>query len=392
MSVSTAPSERDVEERSSRLQAESFVFDFSPHGEPIPRPAGAASALGAAGAGEDPKGVLRSLWAAHLRELEESPKARSRVAEIWRLSGVDAVQVTLGALELGLHDWAATLRDADHWRRREQVGDDIRICTTPAELRSAREAGRIGILLGLQDTLQLGTDLSRLEELHELGIRVVQLTYNRRNLVGDGCTERQQSGLSRLGVELVQELNRLGIVIDVSHSGIGTTNEAVELSDRPVAFTHTACRALYDHPRAKSDDQLRRLGEADGYVGIVAVPFFLARAGSTIDTMVDHVLHAAEIVGIERVGIATDWGFWSSDFPVELRESTTRAFQGASGFRSGDGLDLGVSLGDFARWEDWPALTAGLVRRGLADAAIRGLLGENWLRFLERAQEGRWSA
>lgn len=378
----------DQDRRARRLHDESLIADFSPHGEPIPWTARTQAAM-AAGLERGGLGAaLGGLWDEYLREIEEDPAARVRRTEEFRRSGVDAIQVTLGAIEMNMHDWDAGIRDVARWRRRAAIGGDLQVCSTADELRSARGGGRVGVMLGLQDTLQVGTDLSRVEQLFGLGVRVVQLTYNRRNLVGDGCTEPHQSGLSRFGVDLVHELNNLGIVVDVSHCGDLTTVEAVEVSERPIAYTHTACRAIFGHPRAKTDEQLRILAARDGYVGIVAVPFFLRHEGADIPDMVDHITHAAEIVGIENVGIGTDWGFWSTDWPAELRPRTMRAFAETSGFRPEDGLKLGVGLGSFVEWGDRLHITRELVARSFTDAEIEGLLGENWLRFLDRSQAG----
>ena len=377
----------EIVERAQELHSDSFVFDFSPHGLPMPQTERALTAMrGALDTGGGLSAALQSLWSGYFRELEESPTAVESAAMEWRRSGVDAVQVTLGAMEHGIHDWEANLRDVSRWHRLATIGRHMVICTTATELVEARSEGRVGVLFGLQDTLQIGSDLGRLETLYGLGLRVVQLTYNRRNLVGDGCTERHASGLSQFGLDLVRELNRLHIVVDLSHCGAGTTDEVLERSERPPAFTHAACRALYDHARAKTDDQLRSLAERDGYVGIVAVPHFLTDGGGTIDDMVNHIEHAVEVVGIERVGIATDWGFWSTDFPVELHDLARRALSGTAGFRPQDGLATGVALGEFVNWHDWPQITRRLVARGFADEEIKGVLGGNWLRYLERVQ------
>lgn len=377
----------EQEERARRLHAEAFVYDFSPHGEPIPRTARTTAVLEAALAeGAGVSDALRRLWIEHLTELEEDPAERERWAGEWRAAGVNAVQATLGSMDFDIHGWDAAIRDAARWHRRAGAGDDLAVCTTAAELRAAHAGGKVGVLLGLQDTLQLGSDLGRLETLYGLGVRVIQLTYNRRNLVGDGCTEREQSGLSRFGVELVRELDRLGIVVDVSHSGEGTTRDALELSERPAAFTHVSCKAVADHPRGKSDEQLRRLAEQDGYAGIVAVPFFLRRGpGGDLADMMDHVVHAAEIVGVERVGIATDWGFWSTDYPQELHEQTMAGFR-RMGFRPEDGLELNLPIGELVAWRDWHHITRALVSRGFGDDEVRGILGGNWLRYLDRVQ------
>ncbi len=377
-------STQDQEERARRLHGESLIADFSPHGEPIPHTERTQAAMGSALELGGLSAALGALWDAYLREIESDPTAHERRREEVGRGGVDALQVTLGAIEMNMHDWDASLRDVARWRRRAAIGGDVEICEMPAALRASHAAGRVGVMLGLQDTLQLGNDLNRLEMLFSLGVRVVQLTYNRRNLVGDGCTERNPSGLSRFGVDLVAELDNLGIVVDVSHCGDATTLDALDVSTRPIAFTHTACRAIYEHPRAKTDEQLRILAEQDGYVGIVAVPFFLKRSGAGIPDMVDHISHAAEIVGIERVGIGTDWGFWTTDWPVELRPATMRAFGATSGFRPEDGLELGIGLGPFLEWGDRLHITRELVARSFSDEEIRGLLGDNWLRFLER--------
>jgi membrane dipeptidase len=376
----------DQDQRARRLHGESLVADFSPHGEPIPHTARSKAAMTAGLEAGGLGTALGALWDEHLRELEEEPAARALHTEEFRRSGVDVIQVTLGGIEMRMHDWDASLRDVARWRRRASIGDDLEVCSSADALRSARAAGRTGVMLGLQDTLQIGTDLERLEQLFGLGVRVVQLTYNRRNLVGDGCTEPHQSGISRFGVELVRELNELGIVVDVSHCGDLTTVEAVEVSKLPIAYTHTACRALFPHPRAKTDEQLRLLADNGGYVGIVAVPFFLKEVGAGIPDMVDHVVHAAEIVGIENVGVGTDWGFWTTDFPAELRPRAMQEFAATSGFRPEDNLQLGIGLGSFVEWGDRVEITRELVARSFSDQEIQGLLGGNWLSFLDRSQ------
>lgn len=374
----------DQDERARRLHTECLIADFSPHGEPIPHTERTLKAMAAGLEARGLGGALGALWDEYLAEIEGDPNAHARRREEVRRGGVDVLQVTLGAIEMNMHGWDASLRDAARWQRRAAIGDDLAVCDSPAALRDAHAAGRMGVMLGLQDTLQISSDLSRLEQLRTLGVRVVQLTYNRRNLVGDGCTEPNPAGISRFGVELVKELNELGIVVDVSHCGDATTLDALDLSERPIAFTHTACRAVYDHPRAKTDEQLRLLAEQDGYVGIVSVPFFLKAVDPGIPDVVEHIAHAAEIVGIENVGVGTDWGFWTTDWPADLRPATMRAFRGAGGFRPEDGLELGVGLGPFVEWGDRLHLTRGLLDGGFSDAEISGLLGDNWLRYLER--------
>lgn len=376
----------DQEQRARRLHAECFVYDFSPYGEPFIMTERHRRVMEDALARGGSLGqVLYAMAMDRLAELEEDPAARERVHDVWQASGVNAVQVTLGAMEMAQSSWEAVVRDAARWHRRARIGDAM-ICTTAADLESAWVQGRIGLVLGLQDTSALGADLDRLNTLHNLGVTVIQLTYNSRNLVGDGCTERSPGGVSRFGARFIERMNQLRIVVDLSHCGPQTTLDAIELSQQPVAFTHALCRSLSDHARAKSDEAIRRLAEVDGYMGIVAVPFFLRRDGEAgIDDMMRHLAHAADILGIDRVGIATDWGGWNTDVPPELQQAILDEF-GRMGFRPEDGLQMNAHLGEFVNWEDWYHITRGLVWLGLSDDEIRGVLGGNWLNFYRRVR------
>jgi membrane dipeptidase len=375
----------DQEKRARQLHSESFVFDFSPHAEPFLLTSRLREVmLQSLERSQSLRSTLSAMADARIRELERDSSALSEIQEVWKRSGVNGVQVTLGAMELALDEWEGVVADLARCYARARIGY-MSVCTTAEELESSQRNGIVGLLLGLQDTLPIGKDLDRVETLYNAGVRVIQLTYNTRNLVGDGCTEREQGGLSRFGVELVRRLNDLGIIVDVSHSGYGTTMDAINVSERPIAFTHIVCRDVYDHARGKTDEQLRALAESDGYAGIVAVPHFLRKGGGqSIEDMMEHLEHAVSIVGVDRVGIATDWGFWSTDFPAELHAPALEAF-GRLGFRAEDELKMGEALGEFVNWTDWPELTYGLVSRGFSDEEIRGFLGSNWLNFMRRS-------
>jgi len=323
---------------------------------------------------------------ARIRELEKDSSALAEIQGVWKRSGVNGVQVTLGAMELATAEWEAVVADLARCYSRARIGY-MSVCTTAEELESSQRNGVVGLLLGLQDSLPIGRGLDRIDTLYNAGVRVIQLTYNTRNLVGDGCTEREQGGLSRFGIELVRRLNDLGMIIDVSHSGYGTTMDTINVSERPIAFTHVVCRAVYDHARGKTDEQLRALVESDGYAGIAAVPHFLREGDDqSVEDMMEHIEHAASIMGVDRVGIATDWGFWSADFPAELHAPALEEF-GRLGFRPEDDLKMGYALGDFVHWIDWPELTRGLVSRGFSDEEIKGFLVLNWLNFMRRSGE-----
>jgi membrane dipeptidase len=358
----------DQEKRARQLHNESFVFDFSPHAEPFLLTSRLREVmLQSLERSQSLRSTLSAMADARIRELERDSSALSEIQEVWKRSGVNGVQVTLGAMELALDEWEGVVADLARYYARARLGY-MSVCTTAEELESSLRNGTVGLLLGLQDTLPIGRDLDRVETLYNAGVRVIQLTYNTRNLVGDGCTEREQGGLSRFGVELVRRLNDSGIIVDVSHSGYGTTMDAISVSERPIAFTHIVCRDVYDHARGKTDEQLRTLAESDGYAGIAAVPHFLRKDGrQSVEDMMEHLEHAASIMGVDRVGIATDWGFWSTDFPAELHAPALEEF-GRLGFRAEDDLKMGEALGEFVNWTDWPELTYGLVSRGFSDS------------------------
>lgn len=369
------------------LHDDAYVFDFSPLGEPfVTTPAVATAMHGALARHEPISRIIRSMLDARLGELSTDQAVRDTVRGVWRASGVNGVQVTLAGLAFNSSDWDATLRDAAYWHRRTRAADDLVICTTADELIAAKDRDQVGLVLGTQDSTQIGTEIERLDLLYDLGVRVMQLTFNVRNLIGDGCTEREQAGLSKYGLRVLARLNELGIVPDVSHSGYRTTLDAIEHSQQPIAITHASCASVAPHPRAKTDDQLKALRDRDGYFGVLTVPFFIAPQGdASVDILADHVAHAAEIVGVERVGIGTDWGGWSPDFPTEIQQMA-RDSLASLGFSQSELPPFGAQVAGLDAWESWPTITATLQRRGFSNDEVRGIVGSNWLAFLRRAQ------
>lgn len=172
--------------------------------------------------------------------------------------------------------------------------------------RAARE-GRLGLVYYTQNAAPIGDEASRLLELKQLGVRIVQLTYNARNLLGDGCLERTNAGLSKFGIEVVERMNALSLLVDVSHTGEATMLDAIESSKRPIAITHAGCKAVYDHPRNKSDLVLRKLADKGGMIGIFQInPYLGAAERNTLDTYLDHIDHAVRVAGIDHVAIGSD--------------------------------------------------------------------------------------
>ncbi|MEO6689517.1 MAG: membrane dipeptidase, partial [Dokdonella sp.] len=191
-----------------------------------------------------------------------------------RLSGLSAVNLTVSGVGSYSQDYDKSIANIAYWN--DQIAahpDRLMLIRSATDIASAKASNRLGLIYGFQDTTPLFEDEKRLEQFDQLGVRVIQLTYNIRNLVGDGCTEPGDAGLSRYGRRLVGQINERGMLIDLSHSGRRTALEAIAASSKPVAITHTGCAALTDLPRNKTDAELKALADKGGVAGIYLMPF-----------------------------------------------------------------------------------------------------------------------
>jgi membrane dipeptidase len=214
---------------------------------------------------------------------------------------------------------------------------------------------------------------------------VSQLTYNTRNRIGNGSTERIDGGLSDFGVAVVERMNQVGMAVDVSHSGDRTTLDACEVSARPVLFTHSNARALNPgHPRCKTDEAIRRMAATGGVMGITGVRNFVTGAEpTTVEHYIDHFDHVRDLVGVEHLGIGSDIDLHGyDDMPAEAYEALKANYKGSYAFREKidiEGIDHPKRMFD---------VTEALIRRGYTDEHIRGILGGNFQRVLAEIWEG----
>ena len=301
-------------------------------------------------------------------------------------SGVTAFNATVATWE----GYRETLDNIAAWLRRFREYDDVFVqVRTVDEILQAKKDGKVGVILGSQNASSIENDLDRLALFHALGMRIIQLTYNERNLLGNGCHERRDDGLSNFGLDAVREMNRLGILIDLSHVGNRTALEAIELSEKPVAITHANARSYFDHPRNKTDEVLQLLAKRNGVVGAAAIAAFLpTRFESTLADYVDAIDGLVERVGIDHVGIGTDFtqdqpeSFWryihsqqGTKFPSVFTNPSIRYTQVRmypSGFETPDAF---------------PNLAEALMNRGYTPNDITKILGENWLRLFRETWE-----
>jgi membrane dipeptidase len=247
-----------------------------------------------------------------------------------------------------------------------------------ADIDEARRSGRVGIILGLQNSEHFRT-ADDVKRYYHVGQRLSQLTYNSQNMIASGSTDRADGGISDFGQGIVSAMNGIGMAVDVSHCGDRTTLDAFELSTRPVLITHSNCRALAPgHPRCKTDEAIKAMAAKGGVMGVTAVRNFVRlEEPTTIEHYVDHIDHIVKLVGIEHAGVGTDSDLAGYDaLPKEIYDELKAGYKASYGFRDKldiEGLDHPKKMYD---------LTEALIRRGYGDDHIRAILGENFKRAL----------
>jgi membrane dipeptidase len=257
--------------------------------------------------------------------------------------------------------------------------DLIRPVETVDDVHRAKAEGRVGVILGFQNTSPFEDDRRTIEVLYRLGVRACQLTYNTKNLVGEGCLERNDGGLSHFGVDVVCEMNRVGMLIDLSHVGYRTTMDAIDISGQPCAFTHVGCKSVTDGARNKTDEQLKALAAKGGVVGIFPMPRYITSTlPATLADYLCHVDHAVNLVGIDCVAIGTDHveGQGKEFFDrMQYGKGTVALFQYKDFAMEQAYPDELASIAKLAN------LTAALLGRGYSTDDVKKIMGGNWLRL-----------
>lgn len=272
------------------------------------------------------------------------------------------------------------------WKSRVEAHPEVLLhVKTAADLERARTEHRLGIIFSFQGTEPLGEEIERIPMFREMGLRVLQLTHNRRNLVGDGCMEPGNAGLSNYGRQVVERSNAEKLVIDLSHASPRTTREAIRASAAPVLIGHAGCRALADLPRNVGDAELRALADKGGVVGIIFWPYLrVDRQPMAID-VIRHLEHAIKVCGEDHVGIGTDGEVApikrSPEWEQENREWVRAAKQDGI-FAAKRPDDLYTFIPDLNVANRFELVAARLSKRGHSDARIEKLLGGNFARVM----------
>ncbi|WP_211310977.1 dipeptidase [Halomonas denitrificans] len=305
------------------------------------------------------------------------------IFEQMREGGVDAVHATLVYHE----NIRETLTRLGEWNRRfEADGDLIMPVKEAGDIERARQAGKVGIFLGAQNCSPIEDDIDMVAVMRDLGLLIMQLTYNNQSLLACGCYEAEDSGITRFGRQVIREMNRVGMVIDMSHSAERSTLEAVELSERPVIISHANPSSFHPARRNKSDKVLEAIAESGGLLGFSAYPFHLKNGPDcSLEDYCDMIARTADLMGIEHIGIGTDL----------CQEQPTSVLEWMRNGRWSKEMDYGEGSQANAGWprplawlrdsRDFPNLVTGLRQRGFDEASVARIMGQNWVELLERA-------
>lgn len=378
------PSAKDLQ-RGLELHADSLVFDsygFSP------RSAIDGEALKAA--------VLAGASDAELEDLREDMSMTRCITNAdeqreyldgWRASGVTCIFQNAG--QECQDPMRLIKRLARFTYTTDMLREHVSKAVTPDDIEAVKAAGKHCLYMTgngvplTQDWNTIPDELRYLRIFHQLGIRMMHLTYQRRNMIGDGCGEASNAGLSDFGKAVVAEMNRVGVIVDCAHSGWQTSLEAAQISSKPMVASHSVAGALYAHIRSKPDEVIKAIADTDGLIGICCISRFLRGKGD-LNALLDHIDHVAKKFGTDHVAIGTDIAYSSRNSAAENKKAAVgglrrkredfRSLWPKDDFIATEEADLSLS------WTNWPLYTVGLVQRGYSDEDIRKIIGGNVMR------------
>ena len=302
-----------------------------------------------------------------------------------RESGVTVVNFTVNDVGNGPNKFMAAVKNiADLERELALHPDALMKVVRGRDIQIAKSSKRVGIVYGCQDTTMLEADLKNLRVFANLGVRIVQPTYNVRNLMGDGCIEKADGGLSKMGYDFVAEMNKLNLLLDLSHAGPRTIAEGIAASKAPMAITHTACRALADLPRNTRDSELKALADRGGVAGMYFMPFLRESGQPHAEDLIRHIEHAVNVCGEDHVGLGTDGslsGVPMTDAYLTYFKKQAQA-RAAAGFAApGESADVLTVVPEYNEPLRFYRLANDLKAKGWPDSRIDKLLGANFARL-----------
>ncbi|MEM7216247.1 MAG: membrane dipeptidase [Pseudomonadota bacterium] len=298
-----------------------------------------------------------------------------------REGNVDAVHATICYHE----NFRETVANIEQWNRWfEQFPDLIFHGKSGDDVRAARQEGRTAIFFGFQNPSPIEDDIGLVEICHTLGARFMQLTYNNQSLLATGCYESEDTGITRMGRQVIKEMNRVGLVVDMSHSAERSTLEAIEVSERPIAITHANPAFWHSALRNKSDDVLKELGESGGMLGFSLYPHHLKdKTNCTLESFCTMIAKTADLMGLENIGIGSDLCQDQPDSVVEWM----RVGRWSKEIDYGEGSASNSGFPPMPEWfqdnRHFGNIERGLKKTGFSESETAAIMGENWLRFYD---------
>ncbi|MCW5980821.1 MAG: membrane dipeptidase [Bryobacteraceae bacterium] len=374
------PSERDLQ-RGLELHANSLVvesYGFSPRSA-----IDGAAIRQAIEAGATNRELEELYTEMLLARVADDPAQRREYLDAWNASGVTCVLQNAG--EEGSSPLRLLKRLAYLTYLTDRLREHVFRAATPDDIDAAKKQGRRclymtanGVPLA-QEWNSETEELGHIRLLFQLGVRMMHLTYNRRNALGDGCAEPANGGISELGRAAIAEMNRVGVIVDVAHSGWRTSLEAAKASSKPVVASHSGAVAVHKHIRSKPDEVIRAIADSGGYVGVYSVTAFLGRGGD-LNAMLDHIEYLVKKFGAGHVAIGTDLAYIPTSADAEYRKAgrMPKSRPRYEALWPPGALD-GRSHPSLA-WTNWPMFTVGMAQRGISDADIQKILGGNVMR------------
>jgi len=295
--------------------------------------------------------------------------------------GVHGVHVTIAYHEM----FRETVANVESWNRWfEQFPELIFHGRTGDDVRRAKKEGKTAIFFGFQNPSPIEDDIGLVEIWHSLGARFMQLTYNNQSLLATGCYEAEDPGVTRMGRQVIKEMNRVGLVVDMSHSADRSTLEAIEISERPIAITHANPAFWHPARRNKSDEILRALGQSGGMLGFSLYPHHLKdKSACSIESFCEMIARTADLMGIDNIGLGSDLCQDQPDSIVEWM----RVGRWSKEIDYGEGSATDAGFPPMPEWfqdnRDFGNIEDGLRQYGFSETEVAAIMGENWLRFYD---------
>jgi membrane dipeptidase len=308
-----------------------------------------------------------------------------KLIEAIRQRRIDLVGMTLGDVGNGPDRFRSAVQAVAEWDALIAFHKaHFAKIESAADIRAARGSGKLGLIYNFQDTTMLEGEAARVATFAALGVKQIQLTYNKRNLAGDGCLERSNAGLSDHGREVIAEIEKEKVLLDLSHAGQRTIAEGIAAAKRPLAITHSACRSLVDLPRNTFDPEMRALADKGGVFGIYLMPFLRLSGQPGREDLIRHIEHASKVCGEDHIGLGTDGPLFGYEINEETRKRHREFFEdrkkkgiSAPG-EAADVLNMVEGYNDVGRYS---SLAGDLRARGWTQARIDKLLGGNFVRL-----------